>query len=612
MSSDDNNNFIIAIDGPTASGKGTVAKLLAKRFGIACLSTGAIYRGVCIYFMDNNVGHEDIDEITKRIGKVGIGITCGDNGLTMVSVDGVDVTDRLETITVSQHVAGYAKIPVVRARVKQIQNMIVESKSIVCEGRDITSVVFPNAKYKFYLTASLNVRAKRRHNQEVANGEDMPWRQVRKGIHGRDLTDMHRAISPLVRVKDAVLINSTRLNAKETVDKMARVIEKRREKERKQQKDFVPKDFQQPFEATFIRRAMKFILYVPHRIFYPTRFINKKEVKKHRGKGIILAIQHRSNGDSLATFLLFPQLKFHCPGKEGLFKPKTVKNWFYRCVGGFPIRHGSGNNNDLALIRHCINILKKNEALMIFPEGRRNFDTEFAMEIQPGTAMIAMKSGAPVVPIVTNRKPKMFRLTKFKVGSTIYPNDFATRDEFNTHLRDTMMSMLNGFEKKPRQPAWDKLPVPIARGIVFRDGKLVAIKRNKKGQEYYVFPGGHVDEGETPRDAAVRELKEETNITCTAVRPLYKNMYYSKNNLRGSGMNAFYLCAYKSGEVSKTDAEEYTDEAYRDIRGTYEPVLLDVADLKKIDLRPHQVRDQLVKDIKKYTTHLTRPLIYVK
>jgi ADP-ribose pyrophosphatase YjhB (NUDIX family) len=224
-----------------------------------------------------------------------------------------------------------------------------------------------------------------------------------------------------------------------------------------------------------------------------------------------------------------------------------------------------------------------------------------------------MKSGAPVVPIVTNRAARPFKLNKIKVGKTIYPNEYASREEFSEKLKSDMAALLDGFEHKPRQKKWDKIPVPIARGIIFKDGKLVAIKRIKNGETYYVLPGGHVEENETLRDAAVREVKEETNITSLAVRPLYKYLYTNKPNPRGNGMNIFLLCQYKSGEVSKTDAEEYTNRDYQGSNfGEYEPLLVDISELPKIDLRPNAVRDKLVKDIKKYGIHLTRPLIYIK
>ena len=447
----------------------------------------------------------------------------------------------------------------------------------------------------------MSVRAKRRYDQEIANGEVITLKEVKKGIHGRDRMDMNRKVSPLVRVKDAIAIDSSKFNADQTVDKMMKIIKKHEKK---------TDDFRVPFGGGLLRRFLKLFLYLPYHAIYRTRIYNKKELKKYRGKPVIFAMQHRSNSDVATYFISFPLFKLHFIGKESLFKPGTVVNWFLRALNGFPIRRSNGGN-DLAVVRHSLNILKRGEVLAIFPEGRRNFDSESALEIQPGTAVIATRSGAPVIPIVTNRAARPFKRNRIKVGTALYAKDFTTRDEFTQKIKDDMMAMLNGWEHKPRQKKWDKTPVLIARGIIFKDGKLVVLKRVKNGETYYVFPGGHIDEGEISRDAAVREVKEETNVACVAVRPLYKSPH-------ASGMNVFYLCSYKSGEVSKTDAEEYSEGYENQIgldglaKGTFEPMLLDVAEIGNVDLKPNVVRDQLVKDIKRYGTHLTRQMIYVK
>jgi len=301
----------------------------------------------------------------------------------------------------------------------------------------------------------------------------------------------------------------------------------------------------------------------------------------------------------------------HFIGKESLFKEGTFLNWFLRALNGFPIRYGK---NDLQVIRHSLEVLKKNEALAIFPEGRRNFDSESALEIQPGTAIIAMKSGAMVVPVVTNRAFRPFRFNRIKIGEAIDPKQFANREDFSKKLQDDMRQLMVGFEHKPRRKRYDRQPVYNARAIVFKDNKLVAIKRIKQGETFYVLPGGHIDPGESARDAVVREITEETSITSIAVRPLYKKMFY--RDFKEKGMQVFYLCNYKSGEPKVTDAEEYTQHMATPEGlaryGTYEPVLLDIETLATIDLRPNEIRDQLIKDIKKYGTHLTRPQIYVK
>jgi cytidylate kinase len=597
-------NYIIAIDGPTASGKGTVAKLIAKRFGIVTLCTGAIYRAITIYFLDNEIKHGDLDKITDHIGKIKIDIRC-ERGATHTFINDRDVTPRLHEIKTSVNVAGFSKQPIVRARVKEIQKQFASSESLVCEGRDIGSVVFPEAKYKFYLTASLKTRASRRHKQEIAGGEDISYESVRNGINQRDIADKTREVSPLVRAKGAKVINSSNLSAEQTADKIIRIINKQMYRENK---NFVtPKDFQPLFFGRTFRYLLKIFVFPVFRVLYPYVVLNKKELKKFRGQAVICAFNHRSNLDGFFALCIHLRRKVYFISKEVLFTPGTFSNFLLRSVNAFPTRNG----NEMAIIRHSLNILKSGHALCIYPEGRRNFNPEDALAIRSGTALISIKSGIPIVPIMSNRKPRLFRLTKFKVGRTIYPQDYADKDAYANALLNTMKTMLDGFEIDERKD-WDKVPVANARAICFVGDKIVLIKRVKEGREYYVFPGGHVDKGENSRYTATRELKEETNIVTdsTQNRLIYKRM-------QNGEMHAVYHCRYKSGEVAKTDAEEYVSSPSAmghdgKERGTYEPVLLDISKMAETTIYPANVKFQIIKDLKKYGRNLTRSTIFLK
>jgi len=379
-------------------------------------------------------------------------------------------------------------------------------------------------------------------------------------------------------------------------------------KKNKPPKEAALDDFKLPRGSTFFRRFLKTIAYPFFRILFPMRVYNKKEVKQHRGKPVVFAFQHRSNTDVFVIFMAFPEFMLHFVGKESLFKPRTAINRFLRSLNGVPIRPGK---NDIAIIRHCLAKLKKNESIAMFPEGRRNFSGEDALAVRNGTAVIALRAGVPIVPVVTNRRPRPFKLTKFKVGKTIWTNEYTDKNEISAKLRDDMAELLDGFEVKTRIKKWDKEPVQGVRAVTFVDGKLLAIKRTRGDEQYYVLPGGHVDDDETPRAAVVRELKDEANVTAEAVRVLYKSKYRDK-------MEAFYLCTYQRGKVSKTTSEEYilnpenlnVDDGKP--FGSYEPVLLDVEDLSNIDLRGVSIKQQLIKDIKRYGTHLTRATKYVK
>jgi len=213
----------IAIDGPAASGKGTVARLLAKHLGIICLDTGALYRGITIHFMNKKIDLKSKMQVEFALNSLNLRV-CHENGCTLIFLDDKNITDFLHELEVSNNVYKVAVLPTVREKVRSIQHDIASKNDLVCEGRDITSVVLPNAKFKFYLTASLEERARRRFAQERANNPDITLEAVMQGIHERDIADMARKISPLVHVHDAVLIDASHVSAEQVVDNMYKII----------------------------------------------------------------------------------------------------------------------------------------------------------------------------------------------------------------------------------------------------------------------------------------------------------------------------------------------------------------------------------------------------
>lgn len=367
----------------------------------------------------------------------------------------------------------------------------------------------------------------------------------------------------------------------------------------------VDNDFKVPKGAGFLRRFLKILFFVPYRLLFWTKLINKKELKQHKKKGVIFCLNHRSFSDVPTVFVTFPTVNVNFIAKESLFKNRLV-GWFFRSLNGVPIRFGV---NELAVIRDSIGKLKKNKTMLIFPEGRRNFNSEDAMEIKGGASMIALRSGCPVVPMVTNRPPRPFKLTKFKIGQTILMDKYKAMDDqkealklLSHDIQVAMAGLLEGFEHKPRLKKWEMMPVDNARGIVFVDDKIVLMERNKENRHFFTLPGGKVENNEMARNAAVREIKEEVNLEVEPIRLLYKSIYKGQ-------MQAYFLCKHIHGEVSKTDAEEYTGNGSY---GTYEPVLRKISDIGKIELMPPNVKKQLAKDIQKYGTNLGRPTKFVK
>ena len=205
--------MIIAIDGPAASGKGTIAKRLANRLNILCLDTGAIYRAIAVC---------DLRGIDYR--QADIKIQCGADKRTLVALNGEDITDAIRTVAVGERVPVVALDPAVQERVHQIQHATASDQSLVVEGRETTSVAFPHADFKFYVTASLQERARRRLNDFQKKGEKVTYEQVLQLTAERDRLDMERDVAPLVKVPDALEVDTTNRGIDEVVDEMLSII----------------------------------------------------------------------------------------------------------------------------------------------------------------------------------------------------------------------------------------------------------------------------------------------------------------------------------------------------------------------------------------------------
>ena len=214
-------NKIIAIDGPAGSGKGTLAKALSEKLNLVNIDTGATYRCVALKTLRNGINIDETDKIIE-ISK-NIKIDLKQDGT--VFMDGIDVTKEIRSKEVTQIVSPISSIVPVRENMVNIQRKIAEGKDVVMEGRDITTVVFPNAKYKFYLDATLETRAQRRHKENGEKGIDMTYEEVYENIKKRDYNDMHKEVGSLMRTEDQIYIDTTNLTIEEEVEIIRKVIE---------------------------------------------------------------------------------------------------------------------------------------------------------------------------------------------------------------------------------------------------------------------------------------------------------------------------------------------------------------------------------------------------
>lgn len=211
---------VITLDGPSGAGKSTIAKLLAKKLSFKYLDTGAMYRAVTLYMIKHHIDINNNSEVISALNNLSINF---DNA-GRIYLDNEDVTEAIRSMEVVNLVSKVSSISIVRQNMVSLQRKIAEGGNYVVDGRDIGSVVFPNSKYKFYMDASLDERAKRRHNEEVSKGKNITYEEVRESIRKRDEFDSNREDSPLVVPQNANIIDTTSMTIDEVVEKIANVI----------------------------------------------------------------------------------------------------------------------------------------------------------------------------------------------------------------------------------------------------------------------------------------------------------------------------------------------------------------------------------------------------
>ena len=213
-------NKIVAIDGPAGSGKGTLASIVSKACNLVNIDTGATYRCVALKALRNNLKVEDKEEIIKL--SENINVEFGLDG--KVFLDGEDVTDLIRSKEVTKVVSPISSIVEVRKNMVELQRRLANNNDVIMEGRDITTVVFPEAQYKFYLDATLEERANRRFKQNKDKGIDMSYEEIYENIKARDYNDMHKEVGSLMRTDDHIYIDSTNMTIDEVADKVIKIV----------------------------------------------------------------------------------------------------------------------------------------------------------------------------------------------------------------------------------------------------------------------------------------------------------------------------------------------------------------------------------------------------
>ena len=221
-----NKRLNIAIDGPAGAGKSTIAKMVSKKLNCIYVDTGAMYRAVALFFIKNGIASDDEKRIAKEIEDIQVDIQF-EAGDQKVLLNGKDVTEEIRAERVGNWASEISKYTLVREYLVKMQREVATKQDVVMDGRDIGTVVLPQANVKIYLTASSKVRAMRRYNELTQKGVFCDIHDIEQGIMERDAQDMNREISPLRQAKDAILIDSSNMTIDEVVEKIVSLARER-------------------------------------------------------------------------------------------------------------------------------------------------------------------------------------------------------------------------------------------------------------------------------------------------------------------------------------------------------------------------------------------------
>lgn len=213
----------IALDGPSGAGKSSLAKAIAAKLGIVYVDTGALYRSIGLYVSRKDADPHSAEAVAACLPEINLSLAFNEQGQRVI-LNGEDVSDKIRTPEMSMYASAVSAIPAVRAFLLETQRSIAETTSVIMDGRDIGTVIIPDAEVKIFLVASAEARAKRRYAELIAKGQECTYEEVLSDMIERDKNDSSRAIAPAIPAEDAVFLDNSDLTFEETVETALRVI----------------------------------------------------------------------------------------------------------------------------------------------------------------------------------------------------------------------------------------------------------------------------------------------------------------------------------------------------------------------------------------------------
>ena len=397
-------SFIVAVDGPSGTGKGTITQLVAKKWGFQYLDTGATYRCVTLKLIKEKIKLEDEEKIKKALSEINIEFD-GDK----VYLDGEEVTKKIREEEVNNLVSQVSHIQIVRNSMVELQRRMSEGKNVILDGRDIGTNVFPNAEVKIYLDASTEERAKRRYKQNKEKGIDISFEDVKKNIEFRDQNDKNSTVGPLKQAKDAIYIDTSNLSIKQVERKVNNIIRKK-----KKLVDSIENGYKMTPNTPIKKITRAFVKGLLNGLYHIAFRVKVNGVENFpKDEGFIICANHMNYLDA-AGIVLCNKKKIRFIAKADLYR-FGILSWLAHLFDIIPVKRAK---SDLNSIKLCLKALKNKEVIGIFPEGTRKGMAK-NVKIKNGAVFLAEKAKVKIVPVGIHGTFKPFSKVTFNYGKPI-------------------------------------------------------------------------------------------------------------------------------------------------------------------------------------------------
>ena len=403
--------FIVAIDGPAGSGKGTITKKIAKKMNLDYIDTGAMYRSVALEVLNKKIDIEDMNQIKEMLRTIDIQLK-KEKGEQIVLLNGEDVSKQIRSNEVTSIVSKVSAVREIREKLVEMQRKMGAKQDVIMEGRDITTVVFPKADVKIYLDADVEERAKRRFKQNQEKQIECTYEEVLEEMKKRDENDKNKEYGALKIADDAIIIDATNMSINEVTSQVKKIINKKKKENKLQEKIYFerPETTKKKIVRFFVKSFVRFL----YRVVFRVKKIGEKDIKED--ESYIICANHLNYLDATAVVVFNKKnIRFVC--KDTVFHNRFL-NWILHLVDAIPINR---DGQDIEAMKRSIKALKNNELLGIFPEGTRKGMAR-NLKAKNGAAFMALRTKTKVIPLGIQGSFKPFTKVYLNYGK---PLDFS-------------------------------------------------------------------------------------------------------------------------------------------------------------------------------------------